>query len=123
LAASNFNIAHYQSEIQKLNNSMTETETGHIKEMKSIQAEVEKLVSKISDREKAQNEMREVINAKKNKYKRNCFEMVLQIQDLKNQIHENKIRTEMQLLTQEESPKFGKSHEKRGREKVRWAKR
>lgn len=29
----------------------------------------------------------------------------------------------MQLLTQEESPKFGKSHEKRGREKVRWAKR
>ena len=67
--------------------------------------------------------MREVINAKKNKYKRNCFEMVLQIQDLKSQIHENKIRSEMQLLTQEESPKFGKSHEKRGREKVRWAKR
>ena len=123
MAASNFDIAHYQSEIQKLNTSMTETETGHIKEMKSIQVEVEKLVSKISDREKAQNEMREVINAKKNKYKRNCFEMVLQIQDLKNQIHENKIRTEMQLLTQEESPKFGKSHEKRGREKVRWAKR
>ena len=63
---------------------MTETETGHIKEMKSIQSEIEKLVSKIADREKAQNEMREVINAKKNKYKRNCFEMVLQIQDLKN---------------------------------------
>lgn len=53
---------------------------------------MEKLVSKISEREKAHNEIREVINSKKNKYKRNCFEMVLQIQHLKSLVQENKIR-------------------------------
>jgi hypothetical protein len=40
---------------------------------------VEQLVTKFGDREHAQNEIREVINAKKNKYKRSCLDMVIQI--------------------------------------------
>ncbi len=115
LAASNYDLSQYKSELDKLTSSMQAKEADHLQEMRKIQSEVEQLVTKFGDREHAQNEIREVINAKKNKYKRTCLDMVIQIQTLKKQIND-----QAASIARLESPRFG-VNERRGREKVRWA--
>ncbi len=115
LATSNYDLSYYKGELDKLTSSMQAKEADHLQEMRKIQSEVEQLVTKFGDREQAQNEIREVINAKKNKYKRTCLDMVIQIQTLKKQIND-----QAASIAHLESPRFG-FNEWRGREKVRWA--
>ena len=67
-------------------------------ELKEVKDQVEKLVKKLEERDRAARELITVNQAKKNKYKRRCFELEKQINEVKAK-----------------SPRFGQGNEYRMR--------
>ena len=60
-----------------------QVEARHGQEMQGVRGEIEKVEVKIKERDRANKEMLEIIKAKKDKYKRKSFQMMVELREMK----------------------------------------